>query len=42
MLIEAAFRSGQANFAAALANERVEVRQESQFFARRTPGMAAA
>lgn len=44
-LIEAAFRSGQANLAAALANERVEVRHESplaQLFARRAAGMAAA
>ena len=44
-LIEAAFRSGQANLAAALASERVEARHESplaQLFARRAAGMAVA
>jgi hypothetical protein len=44
-LIEAAFRSGQANLAAALASERVEARHESplaQLFTRRAAGMAVA
>ena len=44
-LIEAAFRSGQANLAAALASERVEARHESplaQLFIRRAAGMAVA
>ena len=44
-LIEAAFRSGQDNLAAALASERVEARHESplaQLFARRAAGIAAA
>ena len=44
-LIEAAFRSGKAKLAAALASERVEARHESplaQLFIRRAAGMAVA